>query len=114
MPPAFHASRVDLGFEDFFVVADQNQQISELNSSRQEIETFLDLDTDAVIELRRNFRNRYRVAKYGVRSGSPRSRTATASAATSGAHRKTGSLSISSLWIGSSARRSPSSQSAWP
>ncbi len=63
MPPAFYASLVDLGFEDFFVVADQNQQLTELNSSRQEIETCLDLDTDDVIELRRNFRNQYRVAK---------------------------------------------------
>ena len=63
MPPAFYESLVGLGFEDFFVVADQNQQITEQNSSRQEIETRLDLDTDAVIELRRNFRNQYRVAK---------------------------------------------------
>ena len=63
MPPAFYESLVDLGFEDFFVVADQNQQITEHNSSRQEIETRLDLDPDDAIELRRNFRNQYRVAK---------------------------------------------------
>ena len=63
MPPAFYESLVDLGYEDFFVVADQNQQITDMNSSREEIETRLDLDPDAVIELRRNFRNQYRVAK---------------------------------------------------
>ena len=63
MPPALYESLVDLGFEDFFVVADQNQQITEQNSSRQEIETCLDLDAADVIELRRNYRNQYRVAK---------------------------------------------------
>ena len=63
MPPAFYESLVALGFEDFFVVADQNQQITELNSSRQQIEARLDLDADQVIELRRNYRNQYRVAK---------------------------------------------------
>ena len=45
------------------MVADQNQQITDMNSSREEIETRLDLDPGAVIELRRNFRNQYRVAK---------------------------------------------------
>ena len=63
MPPAFYASLVDLGFENFFVVADQNQQITDANSSRQDIEHCLALDTADVIELRENFRNHYQVAR---------------------------------------------------
>ena len=56
----FHWS---LGFERFFVVADQNQQITEANSSRKDIEDGLGIDTDQVVELRRNYRNHYRVAR---------------------------------------------------
>ena len=63
MPPAFYNALVGLGFEHFFVVADQNQQIREANSSRQEIQHCLDIDTDKVIELRRNYRNQYRIAR---------------------------------------------------
>ena len=63
MPPQFYGALADLGFDRFFVVADQNQQITEANSSRKEIEDRLDLDTDQVIELRHNYRNEYRVAR---------------------------------------------------
>ena len=41
MPPDFYLSLVDLGFEHFFVVADQNQQITEQCSSRQDLENAL-------------------------------------------------------------------------
>lgn len=63
MPREFYSSLVDLGFERFFVVADQNQQIKEANSSRRDIQDSLVIDTGDVIELRANYRNRYPVAR---------------------------------------------------
>ena len=63
MPPEFYDTLVGLGFDRFFVVADQNQQIREANSSRKEIEDGLAIDTDEVIELRQNYRNHYCVAR---------------------------------------------------
>ena len=63
MPPEFYRALVNLGFERFFVVADQNQQITDANSSRQDIQDCLALDTHDVIELRQNYRNHYRVAR---------------------------------------------------
>ena len=63
MPRQFYDSLVGLGFDRFFVVADQNQQITERNSSRKDIQDCLAIDTDAVIELKRNYRNRYHVAR---------------------------------------------------
>ena len=63
MPPAFYRALVNLGFERFFVVADQNQQITDANSSRQDVQDCLALDTHDVIELRQNYRNHYRVAR---------------------------------------------------
>ena len=63
MPREFYDALVGLGFDHFFVVADQNQQITEANSSRKDIEDGLAIDTDKVIELRRNYRNHYRVAR---------------------------------------------------
>ncbi len=63
MPPQFYRVLSSLGFENFFVVADQNQQIKDQHSSRQEIENCLAIDTSDVIELARNYRNGYRVAK---------------------------------------------------
>lgn len=63
MPREFYSSLVDLGFERFFVVADQNQQIKEANSSRRDIQNSLVIDTEDVIELSENYRNRYPVAR---------------------------------------------------
>ena len=63
MPRQFYESLVNLGFEDFFVVADQNQQITEENSSRRDIENCLGLNTADVKELAWNYRNRYAVAR---------------------------------------------------
>ena len=63
MPPAFYTALAELGFDRFFVVADQNQQITDANSSRKDIQDRLDLDSDKVIELRHNYRNHYRVAR---------------------------------------------------
>ena len=63
MPRGFYDALVGLGFDRFFVVADQNQQIREANSSRQDIADCLAIDPDEVIELGQNYRNQYQVAK---------------------------------------------------
>ena len=63
MPPGFYNALVGLGFDRFFVVADQNQQITKTNSTRQDIENCLDIKTEDVFELRLNYRNDYPVAK---------------------------------------------------
>lgn len=63
MPPQFYRALVALGFERFFVAADQNQQITDTHSSRTDIETELFIDTKDVIELRENYRNSTPIAK---------------------------------------------------
>lgn len=64
MPPQFYQALYWLGFENFYVVADQNQQIRPgRNSSRQNIEQALEINCNDVIELKRNYRNRYPVAR---------------------------------------------------
>ena len=63
MPREFYNALVGLGFDRFFVVADQNQQITEANSSRKDIQDCLAIEMDAVIELRQNYRNHYQVAR---------------------------------------------------
>ena len=62
MPPEFYSALVGLGFDRFFVAADQNQQITEANSSRNDIENCLYI-TNEVIELKDNYRNHYQVAR---------------------------------------------------
>ena len=63
MPPEFYTLLIRLGFENLFVVADQNQQIRKQNSSRQEIQDRLGIETSDVIELKDNYRNQIGVAK---------------------------------------------------
>ncbi len=63
MPPQFYESLVNLGFENLFVTADQNQQITDDNSSRRDIENGLGVNTADVKELTWNYRNRYPVAR---------------------------------------------------
>ncbi len=64
MPPQFYKALDYLGFDNFFVVADQNQQItSGLNSSRKDIEDILDIATGDVIELTQNCRNPFSIAR---------------------------------------------------
>ena len=63
MPPEFYNALVGLGFDRFFVVADQNQQIMDANSSRKEIADCLAIEATDVIELRQNYRNNYPVAR---------------------------------------------------
>lgn len=64
MPPGFYQALASMGYSNFFVVADQNQQIvSGSNSSREDIENALAIETDAVIELKLNYRNKYAIAR---------------------------------------------------
>ena len=64
MPPGFYDSLNQLGFEDAFVAADQNQQIKEdENSSLKELKDHLCGDGDHVIELTYNHRNDYPIAR---------------------------------------------------
>ena len=58
MPPSFYQALVSMGFENLFIVADQNQQIVDgQNASRQDLEDALGLDADDTIELTENYRN---------------------------------------------------------
>ena len=58
MPPAFYRTLTRLGCENFYVAADQNQQIH-LNkcSSRQDIENSLAIEPGETLELKTNYRN---------------------------------------------------------
>ncbi len=58
MPPAFYRTLTRLGFENFYVAADQNQQIQpDKCSSRQNIEDILAIDPGNTLELKINYRN---------------------------------------------------------
>ncbi len=59
----YYESLMELGFENFFIVGDQNQQITEDNSSRNDMEEVLGLTSCDVIELSENFRNTGPIAK---------------------------------------------------
>lgn len=64
MPPEFYEALTAMGFENFFVAADQNQQITDgQNSSRQDIQNALALARKDIIELRSNHRNNIAVAR---------------------------------------------------
>lgn len=67
MPPAFYRTLIDLGFENFYVVADQNQQIHpDQCSSRQDIENALCVETARTLELLENYRNALPVVKLAL------------------------------------------------
>ena len=58
MPPAFYRTLTRLGFENFYVAADQNQQIHlDKCSSRQDIENSLAIEPGETLELKTNYRN---------------------------------------------------------
>ena len=64
MPPGFYQCLANFGFANFFVVADQNQQIAPgENSSRRDIENALAVMPSEVIELKMNYRNKYPTAR---------------------------------------------------
>jgi len=66
MPPDFYHSLANLNFKHFFVVADQNQQITDQHSKITEIADALDIDARERIELRYNHRNAYPVARLAL------------------------------------------------
>jgi len=61
-PTKYYEALMYLGIENFFIVADQNQQITEDNSSRQELTDLLGLEVEDVIELKENYRNSHPIA----------------------------------------------------
>jgi len=64
MPPQFYFALVSWGVENFYVVADQNQQLQpDRGSSRQEIENALAIDPADTLELRVNYRNSRPIAR---------------------------------------------------
>jgi len=66
MPEEFYSTLAKLGFEQFYVVADQNQQINEECSTPQEIAERLDMDFSDRIVLTENYRNCDRVARLAL------------------------------------------------
>ena len=63
MPPAFYRTLTHLGFENFYVAADQNQQIHlDKCSSRQDIENTIAIEPGDTLELKTNYRNSLPVA----------------------------------------------------
>ena len=63
MPPQFYQTLVKVGFENFYVVADQNQRITDRHSSRREIEATLDIETENTLKLTANYRNSHPIAR---------------------------------------------------
>ena len=64
MPPAFYSTLANLGFQNFYVAADQNQQIDSDNcSSRRDIENVLAIESSDTLELKTNYRNTRPVAR---------------------------------------------------
>lgn len=57
LPPGWYDCLTELGFENFFIVADQNQQITDENSSRVELQEAIAIQSKDVIELKENWRN---------------------------------------------------------
>ena len=63
MPPQFYITLINIGFENFYVVADQNQRITDHNSSRRDIEKNLGLNPADTVELTSNYRNSLPIAR---------------------------------------------------
>jgi len=66
MPRGFYQALAQLGFEHFYVVADQNQQITDECSTLSEIATALDIEAGDRIELTENYRNCDRIARLAL------------------------------------------------
>jgi len=64
MPPKYYEALQAAGYINFFIVADQNQQITEDRSSRQELSDNLGLEPKDVIELKINYRNSHPIALF--------------------------------------------------
>ncbi|TVQ89349.1 MAG: hypothetical protein EA400_07585 [Chromatiaceae bacterium] len=66
MPAGFYRALVQLGFEHVYVVADQNQRITDEHSSLHEIVIELAIDPAARVELADNYRNCDRIARLAL------------------------------------------------
>jgi len=64
MPPAYYEALQYAGYTNFFIVADQNQQITDDNSNRKELTDTLGLEPKDVIELNINYRNSHPIALF--------------------------------------------------
>lgn len=64
MPPKYYEALQYAGYINFFIVADQNQQITDDHSSRQELTDNLGLEPIDVIELKVNYRNSHPIALF--------------------------------------------------
>ena len=64
LPQGWYEAVESLNVENFFVVADQNQQITEENSSHDELKDVLGLDSSDVIHLNENWRNTTSIAAF--------------------------------------------------
>ncbi|UYM16236.1 AAA family ATPase [Endozoicomonas euniceicola] len=64
LPPEWYECIESLHIKDFFVVADQNQQITEEYSSKKKLMEVLGLENDEVIELKENWRNTSPIAAF--------------------------------------------------
>lgn len=64
MPPKYYEALQCMGYVNFFIVADQNQQITDAHSSRQELTDILSLEPKDVIELKVNYRNSHPIAVF--------------------------------------------------
>lgn len=64
MPPGFYEALTCLGIENFFIVADQNQQITEDHSTREDLTDLLGLKPTDVIKLKENYRNSHPIALF--------------------------------------------------
>lgn len=63
MPPVFYKALINLGFENIYVVADQNQQLEpNRNSTIEEIQTELNISDEETQVLTTNYRNTYPIA----------------------------------------------------
>ena len=63
MSLGFYECVMNLGYTNFFVLADQNQQITEDHSNRKELTDILDLEPSDVVELSTNHRNSTPIAR---------------------------------------------------
>ena len=64
MPLEFYETLMYARLENFFIVADQNQQITDDHSSRQDLTDLLGLEVAEVIELKENYRNSHPIALF--------------------------------------------------
>lgn len=63
MPPEFYQALIQFGFKNFFVVADQNQRITESNSSLRDLMQNLMIENHQIHDLVDNYRNSYAIAQ---------------------------------------------------